>query len=82
MKAIASNAGLSADAILTELKFAAPGSGYDVRQNQVVAWDDTDILDTTNVIQNAAYRAISGAALLLTVDVLVRHKKPETVPNP
>lgn len=78
-KAIVANAGLSPDAVLTELKFSPPGSVYDVRNKQVVPWEKVDILDTTEVVQNAAYRSISAAALLLTVDVLVRHKKPESV---
>jgi chaperonin GroEL len=79
LRAITANAGLSPDAVLTELKFAAPRSGFDVRKKQAVAWKDSEIVDTTDVTQNAAYRAASGAALLLSVDVLVRHKNPQTV---
>jgi chaperonin GroEL len=78
-RTIVSNAGLNPDAVLTELQFSGPDAGYDVRAMKVVPRKQLEILDTTEVIQNAAFRSISGAALLLTVDVLVRHKNPETV---
>jgi chaperonin GroEL len=78
-RTIITNAGLSPDAVLTEIRFNGSESGYDVRKKQVIPWRELDIFDTTEVAQNAAYRSITGAALLLCVDVLVKHKKPETV---
>ena len=80
LRVIAANAGLKPDEVMAEIKYAAgPGFGYDVRKQKPVAWAQTEILDPTDVVQTVAYRSISAAALLLTVDVLVRHQKPETV---
>jgi chaperonin GroEL len=86
LRAIAANAGLLPDEVMAELKMAGPGCAYDVRKRQVVAFGGPDdpaaLLDSASAVQSAGYRAIAGAALLLTVDVLVRHKKPEQMINP
>jgi hypothetical protein len=39
---------------------------------------NTGIVDSAAVIREAAYRAIYGAALALTVDVLVHRANPPT----
>ena len=79
LRAIAANAGLKPDEVMADLKHAGPGSGYDIFQRQAVPASQITVLDSASVVQTAAYRSITGAALLLTVDVLVRVKKPETV---
>jgi chaperonin GroEL len=79
LRAIAANAGLKPDEIMADLKHAGPGSGYDIFQKQAVPASQITVLDSASVVQAAAYRSITGAALLLTVDVLIRVKKPETV---
>jgi chaperonin GroEL len=82
LRTIAANAGLKPDAVMTELRLSPPGSGYDIFKQQVVPESQMTILDAASVIQGAALRAITGAALLLTVDILVRLKKPETMVEP
>jgi chaperonin GroEL len=79
LRAIAANAGLKPDEVMADLKHAGPGSGYDIFQKQAVPAAQITVLDSASVVQAAAYRSITGAALLLTVDVLIRVKKPETV---
>ncbi|MBE0698187.1 MAG: hypothetical protein IH586_14805 [Anaerolineaceae bacterium] len=79
LRAISANAGISPDEVMAEIKYAGPGSGYDVRSRQITHIERTTLLDSAHVAQTAAYRSITAAALLLTVDVLLHHKKPETV---
>lgn len=79
LRTIVSNAGMSPDEIMAYVKMAGDGYGYDVRKRQVVSCSQTEVIDAASIVQAAAVRAINSAALILTVDVLVRHKKPETV---
>jgi chaperonin GroEL len=79
LRAIAANAGLKPDEVMADLKHAGPGSGYDIFLKQAVPAAQVTVLDSASVVQAAAYRSITAAALLLTVDVLIRLKKPETV---
>jgi len=64
---------------MADLKHAGPGSGYDIFRKQAVPASQISVLDSASVVQAAAYRSITAAGLLLTVDVLIHHKKPETV---
>ena len=64
---------------MADLKHAGPGSGYDIFQKQAVPAAQITTLDSASVVEAAAYRGITAAALLMTVDVLIRHKKLETV---
>jgi chaperonin GroEL len=79
LRSIAANAGLDPAEVMAEIKHAGPGFGYDVRKQRTFPLDRAEILDTASVVQGAARRAITGAAQLLTVDVLVHLKKMETV---
>jgi len=79
LRAIAANAGLKPDEVMADLKHAGPGSGFDIFRKQAVPASQISVLDSASVVQAAAYRSITAAALLLTVDVLIHHKKPETV---
>lgn len=79
LRAIAANAGFSPDEVMAEVKLAGQGHGYDVRRRQVVSMETTQVVDAASVVTAAAYRAIKTAGLLLTVDVLIHHKDPETV---
>ena len=82
LRAIVANAGFSPEEVLAEIKHSGAGYGFDVIKREVVAVDRSKVLDSANVVQTVAYRSIFGAALLLTVDILIRHKKPETVLEP
>jgi len=79
LRTIAANAGLKPDEVMADLKHAGPGSGYDIFLKQAVPASQITVLDSASVVQAAAYRSITAAALLVTVDVLIRHKKLETV---
>ena len=72
------NAGENPFEILAQIKAADQGYGYDVIQRKVIHMANAGILDSAAVIREATYRAIYGAALALTVDVLIHRTKPPT----
>ena len=79
-RTIIANAGYDASEIMAEIKLAGPGHGFDVRSEQVVDMAQAGVLDVATVQKAAVHGAIAGAALALTIDVLIHRKKPEAVP--
>ena len=75
-RTIVANAGHDDREMMAEVKLAGPGYGFDVQSRQVVDMLKAGILDVAAVQRAAARSAISGAALALTIDVVVQHKKP------
>ena len=75
IRAILENAGYDASEIMAEIKYAGAGKGFDVRSGQVVDVAEAGIFDAANVQRAAVRSAVAGAALALTVDVLVHSKK-------
>jgi chaperonin GroEL len=76
MRTIASNAGRDPSEIMAEVKYAGPGSGFDVRSEQIVDMGEAGVLDAAAVQRAAVRGAIETAALALTIDVLLHRKKP------
>jgi len=76
-RTIIANAGHDASEVMGEIKHAGPGCGFDVRSAQVVDVAQAGIFDVASVVREAVHSAIAGAALALTVDVLVHHKQPK-----
>jgi len=74
--ALLQNAGENPFECLQQITSAGPGYGYDVVQQKIVNMAEAGIVDSAEVVQAAAYRAIHGAALALTVDVLVHRANP------
>jgi chaperonin GroEL len=82
LRQIAANAGYSPGEVMAELRAARPGCGFDVRAGRATDMLGTGVLDSAAVVKAAAYTAIVSAALLLTVDVLVHHRKPVEAMQP
>jgi chaperonin GroEL len=76
IRTILTNAGYDPGASMAEVELAGPGHGFDVRSGEVVDALDAGMLDSTGVVTAGVQSAIRGAALALTVDVLIHHKKP------
>src|SRR5262245_6653537 len=76
-RAILHNAGFEAGSCMGAIERAAPGCGFDVRSGQVVDMAAAGIIDSAGVVGAAVHAAIAGAALALTVDVLVHTRLPE-----
>jgi chaperonin GroEL len=76
IRALLQNAGDEPVEILAQIAAAGRGCGYDVVQHKIVNMAEAGIVDSAAVIREAAYRAIHGAALALTVDVLIHRANP------
>ena len=77
MRAIAENAGCKPDVIVEKAKESPKGYGVDARTRQIVDMRQAGIVDSALVLKKALEIAVSGAAMALTTDVIVHHKKPE-----
>jgi chaperonin GroEL len=82
LRALAENAGKDPGQILSALRQGRQRCVYDLRTGVVVDAFESGIFDAASVVKEALYGAVSSAALALTVDVLVHHKKPVTSMEP
>jgi chaperonin GroEL len=80
-RTIIHNAGYDSHVWMDRVERAGPGSGFDVRSGTVVDMLQAGIIDSAGVVMGSVRNAIASAALALTVDTLVHHKKPELVMN-
>ncbi len=76
IRVLLQNAGLEPPCILNDLAAAGPGCGYDTLHQRIVNMVEAGIVDSASVVAEAVSRAVRGAALALTVDVLVHRSKP------
>lgn len=81
-RTIVKNAGYNPDEVLADLKYAPQGSGFDVVSGQVVNVREAGILDVTSCQKTAVRTAIDSAALALTTDIIIHHKKPVETTTP
>ncbi len=77
MRTIARNAGAVPEVILEKVKECPPGHGFDARTRQLGDMRAAGIQDALLVLKKAVEVAVSGAAMVLTTDVIVHHKKPK-----
>jgi chaperonin GroEL len=70
------NAGHDPNEVLASVYRAGAGYGFDVLRRQVVDMSQVGIFDAASVVRAAVFSAIHGAALALTVDVMVHRKNP------
>lgn len=76
LRTIASNAGHEPGQVIGLVNEAGPDHGFDVRTGQVVNIIEAGLLDPARALKVAVQSAIASAALALTTEVLVHHKKP------
>ncbi len=76
IRVLLENADLDPLVVLNALATAGEGWGYDLVRHHIVNMAEAGIVDSGPVIAEAVARAIHGAALALTVDVLVHRSKP------
>jgi chaperonin GroEL len=79
-RAIIENAGYEAEPILRQIEKS--GTGFDVRCGEIVDMAGVGIIDSAGMVMTAVQEAIAGAALALTIQVLVHHRKPATSVDP
>jgi len=76
------NAGYDPSEVLAQLANCGTAVGFDVMRDEIVDVAKAGILDVAQVQVEALQRAVSSAALALTIDVLVLHREPETMTDP
>jgi chaperonin GroEL len=76
------NAGFQADSVMAELKSVPPGYGFDVLDGSTKDMLEAGIMDAAGVQSQAVGGAIASAALALTVDTQILHRKSKTSINP
>ena len=70
------NAGYDPGEIMGKIGHAGAGYGFDINAGQVVNMVEAGIFDSATVLKTAVQSAVASAALALTTEVLVHHKKP------
>jgi chaperonin GroEL len=84
---IAENAGYDGREVVADVRSArraAPQTpyGFDVRRGEVANMIEAGILDSAEVTERAVRVAGSLAAMTITTDVVVHHRKPQVSTNP
>ncbi|HUV94242.1 MAG TPA: chaperonin GroEL [Anaerolineae bacterium] len=82
MRRIAENAGAYPPLVIAEARRAGPGYGFDARNKRIVNVLDEGIVDPTMVAKRALELAASGSSMLLTIEALILHRKPEESLSP
>jgi len=82
MRQLLKNAGYDPSEVLARLQHCGDEAGFDVIRGGIVDLAAAGILDVAQVQVEALQRAVSSAALALTIDVLVLHREPETMTDP
>lgn len=82
LRSLLNNGGYSPGPILHDIEQAGAGCGFDLRTEKIVDMFEAGVIDSAEVIRTATHEAIASAALALTVDVLVHHRRPETAMDP
>ena len=82
MRTIATNAGYLPDIIIEKVKSCPKGYGFDALKRQIVDMRQAGVLDSVRVLEKALEIAVSGAAMTLTTDIIVHHKKPKETLEP
>lgn len=82
IRQLLANAGYDPSEVLARLGQDDAESGFDVMADAIVDVAEAGIFDVAQVQLEALQRAVSSAALALTIDVLVLHREPETMTDP
>ncbi len=82
IRALLENAGYDASELLAQLGTYEAGCGFDVMKGAFVDMTEAGVFDVAQVQVEALRRAVTSAALALTIDVLVLHRNPETMTEP
>jgi chaperonin GroEL len=81
-RTLMSNSGYSEGKILGEVEQAGRGAGFDILSGRICEMIPNGIVDVAAVQKQAVISAIRGAALALTIDILVHRKNPPMVTEP
>ena len=81
-RTLMANSGYSEGKILGEVEQAGRGAGFDILSGRICEMIPQGIMDVAAVQKQAIISAIRGAALALTIDILVHRKNPPVATEP
>jgi chaperonin GroEL len=81
-RALLANAGEDPSAVLAELTQAGDGAGFDLRTRQVTDMAAAGVLDSAAAQIGAIRTGLLGAALALTIDVVIHRRQPPVASEP
>lgn len=82
IRSLLGNGGYDASEVLAQLGTFNCGFGFDLMTGEIVDMAEARVFDVAQVQVEALQRAVTSAALALTIDVLVLHRDPETMTEP
>jgi chaperonin GroEL len=82
LKTIVRNAGHDAAPIVRRVKDSSPTTGFDASAGVLADMVEAGIVDPLEVVETALKTAASGAAMVLTTDVLIHHRNPTLSTEP
>ena len=82
MRVIAANAGDAPSPVVVRARRAGPGYGLNAYTHEIEDMRTAGIVDSANVAEQVLITSGSVASMILTTDVVVRHRKPDTATAP
>lgn len=82
IRTLLENAGQEPSAVLARLQDNGFPFGYDVMSGEIRDLTNAGVWDVAQVQVEALQRAVTSAALALTIDVMVLHRQPEIMTDP
>ena len=82
MRAIVENCGMNSDLIIEKVSGGLLGIGFESYGRQITDMRDAGVYDASRVLTKALEVAVSGAAIVLTTDVIVHHRQPKESIDP
>ena len=82
MRALAANASIPESTTVARARQAGAGYGLDVNTGNIVDMVESGIVDSANVLVHALATAASVTSMVLSTDVVIRHRSPETAAQP
>jgi chaperonin GroEL len=77
LRTIARNSGGNPDIIAERVKASPPDFGFEARTRKIINLREAGIMDSVQTVTKAVEIAVSGAAMLLTTDVIIHHAEPK-----
>lgn len=82
MRVIVENSGINSDLIIEKVSGGLPGLGFESFGRQIMDMRGAGVHDSVLVLRKALEVAVSGAAMVLTTDVIVHHRQPKESIDP
>ena len=82
IRTLLANAGKEPGEVLARLQESGGNFGYEVMRGEIRDLTEAGVWDVAQVQVEALQRAVTSAALALTIDVMILHREPEIMTDP